>query len=192
MPHVQANHIVRKQTIQKNHDLRPKLWYQEAETEKRRQHMKRMFHIRTLMVSFATVLLISVNSYGSGACIKGDCKNGQGTYLRADGSRYVGEWKNGKKNGHGTLTRPGGSKYVGEWKNDEPHGRGIWFFENGGKYEGQWFRSKFHGYGVYIYANGSKYEGEFIHGSPTQNGTWTYPKHLLEQQAKSRGSSAGK
>ena len=154
--------------------------------------MKRMFHIWTLMVSFTTVLLISVNSYGSGACIKGDCKNGQGTYLRADGSRYVGEWKNGKKNGYGTLTRPGGSKYVGEWKNDEPHGRGTWFFENGGKYEGQWFRSKFHGYGVYIYANGSKYEGEFIHGSPTQNGTWTHPKHLLEQQARSSGSSADK
>ena len=31
-----------------------------------------------------------------------------------DGSKYVGEYKNGKCNGQGTFTTPDGFKYVGE------------------------------------------------------------------------------
>ena len=34
-----------------------------------------------------------------------------------DGKKYEGEWKDDKKNGQGTETFPNGSKYVGEFKN---------------------------------------------------------------------------
>jgi len=50
-------------------------------------------------------------------------ENGQVTFTwftRGNTRKYVGEWKNGMKNGQGTLTYPDGSKYVGEFKDGEP------------------------------------------------------------------------
>ena len=38
----------------------------------------------------------------------------------ADGSKYVGEWKDGKQHGQGTFTADG-TKYVGEWRNGKPY-----------------------------------------------------------------------
>ena len=42
----------------------------------------------------------------------------------ADGSKYVGEWKNNKKEGEGILTLVNGSKYEGYFLNDHKHGMG--------------------------------------------------------------------
>ena len=59
---------------------------------------------------------------GFAECIKGDCNNGYGTYTYANGSKYVGEWKDGKENGQGTYTWVSGNtwlngnKYVGNLK----------------------------------------------------------------------------
>ncbi|MFQ3342098.1 MAG: hypothetical protein ACI9WN_000206, partial [Porticoccus sp.] len=39
-------------------------------------------------------------------------KNGKNTYIDADGSKYVGEFKDDKYHGQGTLTVVDGSKYV--------------------------------------------------------------------------------
>jgi hypothetical protein len=36
-----------------------------------------------------------------------------------DGSKYVGEVKNGKLHGKGTMTYPDGRIEKGDWKNDE-------------------------------------------------------------------------
>jgi len=36
------------------------------------------------------------------------------------GTKYVGEWKNGKKHGQGTETWSSGWKYVGEWREGKP------------------------------------------------------------------------
>lgn len=38
-------------------------------------------------------------------------------YMYKDGSKYVGEFKDGKKNGQGTATFANGDKYVGEFMN---------------------------------------------------------------------------
>ena len=46
---------------------------------------------------------------GFAECIKGDCINGYGTYTYANGSKYVGEWKDGKENGQGTYTFANGT-----------------------------------------------------------------------------------
>ena len=48
-----------------------------------------------------------------------------GTYTYADGSKYVGEWKNDKRNGQGTYTFANGDKYVGGHKDDNMHGQGT-------------------------------------------------------------------
>ena len=48
-----------------------------------------------------------------GKCIEGDCQDGHGTMTLPGGTRYVGEFKNGRFHGHGILTSPGGMKYEG-------------------------------------------------------------------------------
>ena len=46
-------------------------------------------------------------------------------YTWSDGSKYVGEFKEGLPNGQGTLTSPDGRKYVGEFKDRKKHGQGT-------------------------------------------------------------------
>ena len=46
-------------------------------------------------ISIILVMLFWCNAAFAG-CIQGNCKNGQGTYTKSDGSKYVGEWKDGK------------------------------------------------------------------------------------------------
>ena len=60
-----------------------------------------------------------------GGCVKGDCNNGKGSFAYDNGSRYVGEFEDGKMNGKGTLTSADGAKYVGEFRNDMLNGHGI-------------------------------------------------------------------
>lgn len=50
--------------------------------------------------------------------------HGKGTVKWADGSEYVGEWKEGRKQGQGTYTWADGSKYVGGWWSDQFQGLG--------------------------------------------------------------------
>ena len=47
-------------------------------------------------------------------------QNGQGTQTWSDGSKYVGEWKDGEMNGQGEITTPDGEYFVGEFKDSEP------------------------------------------------------------------------
>ena len=56
---------------------------------------------------------------GFAECIKGDCNNGYGTYTYANGSKYVGEWKDGKENGLGAYTFANGTVDKGIWKNNK-------------------------------------------------------------------------
>ena len=81
-------------------------------------------------------------------CIKGDCNNGYGTYTYANGSKYVGEWKDGKENGQGTYTWVSGNiwlngnKYVGEYKNGKIHGQGTYTWADGTVGKGIWENNK--------------------------------------------------
>ncbi len=47
-------------------------------------------------------------------------KQGRGTITDPDGTKYVGEFKDGEKNGQGTFTFPDGGKYVGEFRDNKP------------------------------------------------------------------------
>ena len=63
--------------------------------------------------------------------------DGYGIIDFSDGINYEGQWKNGIRHGEGTLTSADGSKWVGEYKNDK-----IWNitnFDSFGKVVKKWF-----------------------------------------------------
>ena len=59
------------------------------------------------------LLCIICSLLGSIAIAKDETK----TY--PDGSKYIGQIKDGKRDGEGTLTWPDGRKYSGQWENDK-------------------------------------------------------------------------
>ena len=70
-------------------------------------------------LSLYVFLLLMFCNVGFAECIEGDCNNGYGTYTWADGSKYVGEYKDGKRHGQGTFTATDGRVMKGIWENGE-------------------------------------------------------------------------
>ena len=100
--------------------------------------------------------------------------NGRGTFTSTDGGKYVGEFKDVEWHGQGTYTSANGDKYVGEFKDSKQHGQGSITYAGGNKYVGHWKDGKPHGRGTYTYAGGSKYVGEYKDGSKHGQGTYTF------------------
>ena len=61
--------------------------------------------------------------------------SGKGVQIWPDGSRYDGQWKEGKHHGFGRLVHAEGDVYEGMWKEDQAHGYGIYQHYNGNRYE---------------------------------------------------------
>ena len=80
-------------------------------------------------------LLLIITSQGNAACISGNCRNGQGTFLFDGGNKYTGQFKNGLQNGQGTHTYVNGGRYVGQWKDGKYHGHGVFTKNNGETYQ---------------------------------------------------------
>lgn len=115
-------------------------------------------------------------------CIAGNCEEGVGTYIWADGTRYEGEWKGGIYHGSGALYEPyGGVKTRGLWaegvyqgeclSGNCSNGRGVLELPNGDQYEGNFVECIEEGKGIYQYRNGDRYEGEFKAAFPHGSGT---------------------
>lgn len=66
-------------------------------------------------------------------CISGDCQNGEGVYVERDGSRYEGEWKDGKRHGKGQLVYTNGVTKTGFWEGGDYKGQD--FFASNGLYD---------------------------------------------------------
>ena len=98
-----------------------------------------------------------------------------GTDNYPSGSRYIGEWKDGKEHGQGIFIWANGDEYIGHWNNGEKHGQGTYTYSNGEKYIGQWRNGEKHGQGTYTYPSGAKYVGEYQNGVRRGQGTHTYP-----------------
>jgi hypothetical protein len=71
-------------------------------------------------------------------CLTNNCQSGLGYYIYKDGSKWVGEFKNGKPDGSGTCFYANGNKYEGLWTNNVPNGYGMMFLDNGEVYGGRW------------------------------------------------------
>ena len=97
----------------------------------------------------------------------------EGSYTYADGSKYVGEFKDWDFS-KGSYTRPDGYQYVGEWKNYRPHGRGAQTWADGMKYVGQFKEGKRHGKGTFTWPDGRKYVGQFKDGKRHGKGTFAW------------------
>ena len=71
-------------------------------------------------------------------CNKEYCKEGRGVYVYSDGSRWVGEFRNGKPEGNGTCYYANGDKYIGGWKRHAPHNDGVMHYTNGRVVGAKW------------------------------------------------------
>ncbi len=110
-------------------------------------------------------------------CIKGDCVNGYGIYIKHSGIKYEGQWNKGMKHGKGSSLYPGAYTYDGEWRNDRMHGIGKWVnisSKDPFYYEGEWKNGHRNGKGVF-YFYGKKYEGSWSNNLMHGQGTITYP-----------------
>ncbi len=67
-----------------------------------------------------------------------NCTSGRGYYDYPDGSRWIGEFRNGYPNGKGTCYYADGNRYEGEWANNAPNGEGIMYFAGGRVYGAVW------------------------------------------------------
>ena len=47
-----------------------------------------------------------------------DLFEGLGAFVWPDGSKYIGNWEDGKRNGQGFYTFSDGRSYQGEWVDD--------------------------------------------------------------------------
>jgi len=71
----------------------------------------------------------------------------EGEIVWADGSSFVGQWKEGKFDGRGRLENPDGMVHEGQWQTGQAHGEGERTLHNGDWMEGEWQEGKLHGYG---------------------------------------------
>ena len=114
-------------------------------------------------------------TYEGGDCYEGQLseghRDGEGTCIYADGSRYHGQWRNDEIHGAGTYTSGGGC-YEGEWIFGSQSGHGVFKSSNGGTYAGEWDQGERHGQGVYTYANGDVYEGGWVRGLKSGEGSY--------------------
>ena len=103
------------------------------------------------------------------------CLIKRGPVQEANRTIYTGEWnQKGQKEGLGTQVWLDGSKYEGNWMANMAHGEGRLIHANGDIYEGNWDSDKADGFGVYIHADGTVYRGQWIDDKQTGEGTETW------------------
>lgn len=95
---------------------------------------------------------------------KNGLKHGKGRWQKGEGDQlsvFEGEYVNDKKEGFGIFRWASGNAYDGYFKDDERHGKGKMVWTDGSSYEGDWFRGIQHGYGKIMFPDGNVKEGYF-------------------------------
>lgn len=147
-----------------------------------------MKNILTIIV----ILCFSTYSFGQKSefksefkCVLGNCQSEFSIIKYPNGSKYIGEIKNGKFTNHGIFYFKDGSKYIGEWKNHQFHGEGKFYYKDGREKVGIWQYGKMttvratnegcisgdctDGYGVFIAENGRKHINYIQKGELTRS-----------------------
>jgi hypothetical protein len=127
-------------------------------------------------------------------CLTGDCHEGIGTFAYPDGSKYEGNFVNGKFDGSGIFSFANGDVYDGHFKENYPDGAGKRTLKDGTTENGMWRLGEFlgtclvelgkagclegdcdNGDGVFVYKEGSaRYSGQFKNQTPDGFGTCIY------------------
>ncbi len=101
--------------------------------------------------------------------------NGQGAFTWPDGTKYVGEFRDGKMDGQGTVTWPQGHKYTGGFKDDRLDGQGVEIRPNGTSLQGEWKDGDWYKIsGTLVYRDGTKEVGTWNLDGTKSGGTITW------------------
>ena len=114
-------------------------------------------------------------------CTDGDCENGYGTYVWADGDKYVGDWVDGEKHGKGTYTWPSGNKYAGDFVDGKGTGQGTFTVPGVYVYTGEHLEYDFTGKGTMVYEDGGVYVGEWLDDDRHGQGKMTHFDGTIEE-----------
>ncbi len=127
-------------------------------------------------------------------CLTGDCINGQGTFAYPDGSKYDGQFTDGRLEGLGTWYFTNGDRYVGTFRNNFPHGNGTLYTADGAVTIGEWKEGEYtgasasrpaelgciagncqDGHGTYVFRDATAtYSGTFVDARPEGHGVIRY------------------
>ena len=108
----------------------------------------------------------------SAQCQSGDCTNGKGVFYYSSGSKYSGDFKDGKRHGKGKFVWNSGAKYDGEWRNGKREGQGQEILADGTKYMGSYSNDQKHGAGaLYDSDNNLIKKGTWSNSSFIENNT---------------------
>ena len=127
-------------------------------------------------------------------CLVGNCKDGEGVFAYADGSKYEGQFKNGMLDGWGTWYFASGDKYIGSFKENYLNGKGTLYEADGKQTAGEWDNGEYmgekgldggkegcikgdciNGKGTYVYKDGAaRYVGDFVDGMANGAGICFY------------------
>ena len=104
--------------------------------------------------------------------------NGKGLFESPDGSKYEGDFNDGRFSGKGKLIWPDGENYNGEWTDGNLDGRGIYNFTNGDVYNGEFKNGEKSGSGEFTHGpgdwEGDVYEGEWNNDQRSGHGVITF------------------
>ena len=89
-------------------------------------------------------LRIPPASANEGKCINGNCVDGKGALTLSNGTKYIGEFKNGSPDGQGVMTYSNGTNYIGEFKNGLTDGPGTYSYADGTIEKGVWLNNVWH------------------------------------------------
>jgi len=130
-------------------------------------------------VAFCILFLLKSKNRGVMADKGGDSKStpstrgpkeGFGSVVYPNRSKYDGSFHNHMRHGIGTLTLSDGTRYESEWRNDERHGEGKELCPDGTTFAGSYVKGMRHGRGVMTWPEGSKYSGQFERGRANGEG----------------------
>lgn len=130
--------------------------------------------MRVLLIIAGVVCLPFLAGAQKSKCLKGNCVNGYGEALTAQGAKYIGYFRDGRFHGKGIMKFVEGHEYRGDWDNQNREGEGRLLFKNGDDFVGQFKKNKIHGRGIMQYYNGSRYEGQWIDNRPQGEGVFFY------------------